>query len=240
MSVGYSSTSNEEEEEINRKRKKVRTAFSRKQVADLENKFQEKKYLSSAERGDLADRLKLSDVQVKTWFQNRRMKFKRQSEEADMESKSLKFPHSSFMSYGSAGSFYNHMPVPYKSHDGGCVPYTYGRFTVTALDSPSSLSPHNIAGGGMDTNKFMANSTTMLESFSSPLSASMSPYLDCIEAPISQHCGISSYISTPSSGCQPWKDFGNEATPKSGTCSNLAQHSGYSEWPIDTPASFTP
>ena len=40
-------------------------AFSREQVADLEKKFQEKMYPSSAERGELAEKLKLSDMQVR-------------------------------------------------------------------------------------------------------------------------------------------------------------------------------
>ena len=59
-----STSGGEEDEDGFRKRKKPRTAFSREQVGDLEKKFQEKKYLSSAERGELAEKLKLSDMQV--------------------------------------------------------------------------------------------------------------------------------------------------------------------------------
>ena len=59
-----STSGNEEDDDGFRKRKKPRTAFSREQVSDLEKKFQEKKYLSSAERGELAEKLKLSDMQV--------------------------------------------------------------------------------------------------------------------------------------------------------------------------------
>lgn len=90
----------DDDEDFFQKRKKARTAFSREQVAELEKKFQDKKYLSSNERGELAEKLKLSDMQVKTWFQNRRMKFKRQSEEAEMEMKASKYSFSSFMPYG--------------------------------------------------------------------------------------------------------------------------------------------
>ena len=71
-------TSKGEEEEGFSRKKKARTVFSREQVMELEKKFQEKKYLSSSERGKLAEKLKLSDMQVKTWFNNRRMKLKRQ------------------------------------------------------------------------------------------------------------------------------------------------------------------
>ncbi|XP_062568666.1 homeobox protein ceh-30-like [Saccostrea cucullata] len=60
------------------KRKKARTAFSTEQINDLEKRYQFQKYLPANERQALAEKLGLSDQQVKTWFQNRRMKEKRQ------------------------------------------------------------------------------------------------------------------------------------------------------------------
>ena len=54
-----------------------RTAFTSSQLKCLEEKFQDKKYLTIAERNKLAKALNLSDTQVKTWFQNRRMKWKK-------------------------------------------------------------------------------------------------------------------------------------------------------------------
>ena len=65
LTESTSTSGGEDDEDGFRKRKKPRTAFSREQVADLEKKFQEKKYLSSAERGELAEKLKLSDMQVR-------------------------------------------------------------------------------------------------------------------------------------------------------------------------------
>lgn len=44
------------------------------QVAELEKRFHKQKYLASAERAALARGLKMTDAQVKTWFQNRRTK----------------------------------------------------------------------------------------------------------------------------------------------------------------------
>jgi BarH-like len=38
------------------------------------------KYLSVADRSDVADALNLSETQVKTWYQNRRTKWKRQNQ----------------------------------------------------------------------------------------------------------------------------------------------------------------
>lgn len=43
----------------------------------LEKKFQKQKYLSTPDRLDLAQSLGLTQLQVKTWYQNRRMKWKK-------------------------------------------------------------------------------------------------------------------------------------------------------------------
>lgn len=55
-----------------RKPRRRRTAFTHSQLAYLERKFRCQKYLSVADRGDVADALNLSETQVKTWYQNRR------------------------------------------------------------------------------------------------------------------------------------------------------------------------
>nr|CAD7591049.1 unnamed protein product [Timema genevievae] len=62
------------------KRKKPRTSFTRLQIAELEKRFHKQKYLASAERASLAKTLKMTDAQVKTWFQNRRTKWRRSVE----------------------------------------------------------------------------------------------------------------------------------------------------------------
>jgi len=59
------------------KRKRIRAAFSAGQVYELERIFDRQKYLSAPERAELSKALKLSEQQVKIWFQNRRYKTKR-------------------------------------------------------------------------------------------------------------------------------------------------------------------
>lgn len=62
-----------------KKEKKGRATFSGNQIDELEKAFSATQYLTTAERARLADRLILSESQVKIWFQNRRTKCRRTS-----------------------------------------------------------------------------------------------------------------------------------------------------------------
>ncbi|XP_045526941.1 barH-like 1 homeobox protein isoform X1 [Pieris brassicae] len=57
--------------------KRARTAFSAQQIKSLEAEFEKNRYLSVAARGRLARQLRLTETQIKIWFQNRRTKWKR-------------------------------------------------------------------------------------------------------------------------------------------------------------------
>ncbi|XP_059585991.1 homeobox protein MSX-1-like [Alligator mississippiensis] len=62
-----------------------RTKFSTSQLQELERSFQEQRYIGASEKRRLSKVLNLSQTQIKTWFQNRRMKFKRQTQDARVE-----------------------------------------------------------------------------------------------------------------------------------------------------------
>uniref|UniRef100_A0A0K0FDJ2 Homeobox protein ceh-12 (inferred by orthology to a C. elegans protein) n=1 Tax=Strongyloides venezuelensis TaxID=75913 RepID=A0A0K0FDJ2_STRVS len=57
--------------------RRPRTTFTSEQLMKLENQFAETKYLSRPRRYRLAQELCLSETQIKIWFQNRRMKSRR-------------------------------------------------------------------------------------------------------------------------------------------------------------------
>ncbi|MGH0115559.1 UNVERIFIED_CONTAM: hypothetical protein FKN15_024889 [Acipenser sinensis] len=60
---------------------RMRTKFTSDQIHKLEKNFSKHKYLGASERLKVSVKLHLSETQVKTWFQNRRMKLKREMQD---------------------------------------------------------------------------------------------------------------------------------------------------------------
>ena len=58
-------------------RRKRRVLFTQAQIHELERRFRQQRYLTAAERENLAHLINLSPTQVKIWFQNHRYKTKK-------------------------------------------------------------------------------------------------------------------------------------------------------------------
>ncbi|XP_018671179.2 homeobox protein not2 [Ciona intestinalis] len=58
-------------------KKRMRTIFTPNQLEKLEDEFTRQHYMVGSERYFLAKRLNLSETQVKVWFQNRRIKWRK-------------------------------------------------------------------------------------------------------------------------------------------------------------------
>ncbi|CAF1169449.1 unnamed protein product [Adineta steineri] len=117
-----------------KKKKKARTTFTGKQIFELEKKFEDKKYLSSTERAEMATLLTVTETQVKIWFQNRRTKWKKTENISNAEAAEHKLGTRKMSSTSTTSSLEHNRNQPIQLATGGSI--------SSKSSSCSSVSSH--------------------------------------------------------------------------------------------------
>nr|UNA88630.1 nanog homeobox [Centropyge vrolikii] len=127
---------------VNNPKAKVRAAFSESQMNALVQRFSVQRYLTPAEMKNLAELTGMTYKQVKTWFQNRRMKLRKHQKDTSWVSERYTANKGSPI----RGTVFTNLPLHIPSYQGEARPQLKEHYNQHMMEAAfKKTTPQNLA-----------------------------------------------------------------------------------------------
>lgn len=135
-----------------KKPKRIRTAFTSQQMMELENEYARTRYLDRSRRIELSEVLNLNERTIKIWFQNRRMKEKKDRAESMEDTEATSTTESSSESAPVQMMVYENYPI----HTNNMGRMNRGNYVEHFYPTPAAIPMQNMGAsvvvGSQDVN----------------------------------------------------------------------------------------